>query len=1038
MRSLTENEETPFHRGLLSCRSSIEDRTVIAKPPDSVPPTIAYTKGVNLTLFGSRYIITRLMTNSIVVGEIDRISRRSGHGMLRADGQTYNLGPINRSALGNTAIAVPMSGSWALCLTPYDDPEKYISRFCSTTGIDQAEIDRQLRAMKDEKLDSVSDVLPEDTSLQDSTDYAVGDAIEVEITLRTSDRSYVIFEDGNVIEVVDTYLPTGEQTIVEIVEVGGLVSSAKISPEVLERAQPGAELTVTIERKTGSMGYSSQNGVPIVLPECPASEGDTVRVAVTEYLEEGVEATIAALPVKARPEIGDVIKLEVDLPAHNSTTFLIHNGIPIKITQTALPMEGSLPIEIIDIRTNTAIGHVALGEYSGLSEGAQLSLEELTHDGERLISKQKGIPVVVSLKRPIPSIPDSIPVTVTGIGADAAYASIRHRPEICGLQDGIPITVNIIKHIDEYLVAEYESYPVWVSWPFNEIEHPPTLTVEITKITRCGLFACPPVLSEVGVSQNRNVLPARVEAVQSDHIFASIVEPVENEAYVLPVKIPLSFEVSGEIGIEIVGQEQSYLVGIVRALETGETAAQVPVYLQKFQEIIFSIREQNFEAAAESARAAADATENVVQQAEALRFQIFASAENILSSNGSHEQVLNELANLSEKVDSLDLPDTYRGLIDTELNIYEEVLSIGADQVPPSVQGLQRIAYNVDTRGRIDKIAGQIQRELVETATDVDFDKWTPEFPHRLLVFRVSQVCTQFESPPEKAAKLINQYPSIERLQWRIAPVASSEPSPAETVSVVPKTLEHPSDADESSDTVEASGDGLSGSDSSEVMDTSEDDQSSPEPSVTAKKDADVSGEPPESQPATEVDTDTSASAETTNRKREPVKESDGIELNPTDETDSADGTKETQDTESLDIESTTSIEPPATTSELSTLRDRAEAAASDDPIRDTSSTGGGSRYQRSPAIKKYVEARADGVCEMCGEPAPFETPDGRPYLETHHVDELGQGGKDHPDKVAAVCPTCHKRIHYGEDGDALNEALRERLEQGLADVGVE
>jgi len=627
---------------------------------------------------------------------------------------------------------------------------------------------------------------------------------------------------------------------------------------------------------------------------------------------------------------------------------------------------------------------------------------------------------------------------VTEFQGDATYASICHRPEIRELQDGTTITVDVKGRTDEYLVAEYKDYPVWVSWASDEPDYPPTLTVEVTEITDYGLFASPPILSDMKVSRHGDVLPARVEAVHSGHTLGSIVKPVEDEAYVLPVKIPISFDVSGEIGIEIVGQEKSYLVGTIRALETGKTATQVPVYLQKAQQALFSIREQNFEAAAESARAAAEATENEVRQAEALRVHVFASGEATLSSNRSHEQVLNEIDDVIQELDSLDLPDAYRGLVDTELDIYKKLLSVVADQAPDSVQGLQRVAYDVDTRGRLNGIASQIQRELVGTATDIDVNNWTPEFPHRLLVFRIAQVCTELESPPAKASKLINQYPPIERLQWRIAPAASSEPSPAETVSVVPETVERPSDADKSSDIVEAPGDRMSGSESSEPTNCSEDDQSPPEPSVTAKKVDDVSDEPPESQSRTEVDTDTSASAETTDGTREPVKDSGGTEPTSTDETESAGRTEETQDTASPNLESTTSSKPPATASDLRTLRAKAEAAASDEPTRDTSSTGGGSRYQRSSAIKKYVKARADGVCEACGDPAPFETPDGQPYLEAHHVDELGQGGKDHPDKVAAVCPTCHKRIHYGEDGDTLNEALRERLEQGLADIGVE
>lgn len=61
----------------------------------------------------------------------------------------------------------------------------------------------------------------------------------------------------------------------------------------------------------------------------------------------------------------------------------------------------------------------------------------------------------------------------------------------------------------------------------------------------------------------------------------------------------------------------------------------------------------------------------------------------------------------------------------------------------------------------------------------------------------------------------------------------------------------------------------------------------------------------------------------------------------------------------------------------------------------------------------------------------------GEPFLEVHHVDELGEGGSDDPSRVCAVCPNCHQEIHHGKDGEDLNNRLRERLENGLADVGV-
>ena len=83
---------------------------------------------------------------------------------------------------------------------------------------------------------------------------------------------------------------------------------------------------------------------------------------------------------------------------------------------------------------------------------------------------------------------------------------------------------------------------------------------------------------------------------------------------------------------------------------------------------------------------------------------------------------------------------------------------------------------------------------------------------------------------------------------------------------------------------------------------------------------------------------------------------------------------------------------------------------------------------QRSEAVKVYVLRRADGRCEGCGSPAPFETPDGKPYLEPHHTRRLADGGPDHPRWVAALCPNCHARVHRGADGDRFNAELIERL----------
>jgi 5-methylcytosine-specific restriction protein A len=83
----------------------------------------------------------------------------------------------------------------------------------------------------------------------------------------------------------------------------------------------------------------------------------------------------------------------------------------------------------------------------------------------------------------------------------------------------------------------------------------------------------------------------------------------------------------------------------------------------------------------------------------------------------------------------------------------------------------------------------------------------------------------------------------------------------------------------------------------------------------------------------------------------------------------------------------------------------------------------------RSRALRVYVLRRADGTCEGCTKPAPFETALGRPFLETHHIRRLSDGGLDDPAWVAGVCPNCHRRAHHAADAEAFNAVLRERVQ---------
>lgn len=111
----------------------------------------------------------------------------------------------------------------------------------------------------------------------------------------------------------------------------------------------------------------------------------------------------------------------------------------------------------------------------------------------------------------------------------------------------------------------------------------------------------------------------------------------------------------------------------------------------------------------------------------------------------------------------------------------------------------------------------------------------------------------------------------------------------------------------------------------------------------------------------------------------------------------------------------------------LAELRKRAYQAVS--PKHEVLTQARRNLHKRSQSVAAYVLARADGNCEACGSNAPFLRPNGLPYLEVHHIERLSDGGLDAPDHMAAICPTCHRRVHYGADNKAYNASLRSKIQ---------
>lgn len=88
-----------------------------------------------------------------------------------------------------------------------------------------------------------------------------------------------------------------------------------------------------------------------------------------------------------------------------------------------------------------------------------------------------------------------------------------------------------------------------------------------------------------------------------------------------------------------------------------------------------------------------------------------------------------------------------------------------------------------------------------------------------------------------------------------------------------------------------------------------------------------------------------------------------------------------------------------------------------------------GKSYVRDPEVRAWVRQQAEGKCEGCGNPAPFEM-SGRPFLEVHHVKHLAQEGSDCPSNAVALCPNCHRRCHHSSDREEFTASLYAKVKR--------
>jgi len=81
-------------------------------------------------------------------------------------------------------------------------------------------------------------------------------------------------------------------------------------------------------------------------------------------------------------------------------------------------------------------------------------------------------------------------------------------------------------------------------------------------------------------------------------------------------------------------------------------------------------------------------------------------------------------------------------------------------------------------------------------------------------------------------------------------------------------------------------------------------------------------------------------------------------------------------------------------------------------------------RFNRDPLIVAYALSKAKGICELCEKKGPFIKDNGEIYLEVHHIISLSKEGEDLLENVLAVCPNCHRELHFGQDKENLISKL--------------
>lgn len=87
--------------------------------------------------------------------------------------------------------------------------------------------------------------------------------------------------------------------------------------------------------------------------------------------------------------------------------------------------------------------------------------------------------------------------------------------------------------------------------------------------------------------------------------------------------------------------------------------------------------------------------------------------------------------------------------------------------------------------------------------------------------------------------------------------------------------------------------------------------------------------------------------------------------------------------------------------------------------------------YTRNNALRALVKVKSNYSCQIpsCNY-IGFKKSNGEKYIEIHHLAPLSQEGKDSIENTVALCPTCHRKLHYAHNKEELKENLKQYLKK--------